>query len=91
MQGSNYTIYELAQNMQTFHVNIDTINDPFELQSMCAEVCIFHDAHIEDENYGDTLRLANDMAIQCIEATVLNMCKRRFESCYSCIKALASE
>lgn len=89
MQGANYTIEELASQMQIFHTNLESAQ-PFDIQAICAEVCIFHDAHIQDENYADTLRLANDMASQCVEATTVSMIKNRFESCYACIKALAS-
>ena len=35
-----------------------------------------------------TANLARDMAIQCVEATTLNMCKSRFTSAYSAIIAL---
>ena len=90
MQGSNYDLHTLETEMQNLHNNLDDITTAFPLQTMCAEVCIFHDDHIEDKEFADTLRLANDMAIQCIEATTLNMVKSRYESCYACIKGLAT-
>ena len=89
MQGATYTIQELASAMQIYHTNIESAQ-VFDIQAICAEVCLFKDAHISDPEYSDTLRLANDMAQQCIEATTVAMVKSRFESCYACIKAMSS-
>jgi len=60
-----------------------------EIQGVCADLCIFHDNHIEDSAFGDTLRLANAMAQECIQATTEKLIIARFQSCYACATKLA--
>ena len=90
MQGAIADIHELFTFLHNIYVQLDTISSLQILQEGAAEVCIFYDNNVENEAFAGALRLANDMATQCVEATTLNMCKSRFTSTYSCIKALSS-
>ena len=83
------TLGQIYEAMRSVYTNIE-VADEHALKSTVASVCVFYDKHIEDENYGDTLKLARDMAQDCISATTLNACKSRFTACYSVVQGIVA-